>query len=118
VEGRLTRPNGPRYSGDATLYSFRLDQLIAELPEMLLDGKVTFDIGGTAVENLNGRISARLPRTEIRGVAFDNAYAALTLADGAARIDTLRSDSPREYRAGGIADRHRLVRGPQRLDHG
>lgn len=90
VEGRLTRAGErPRYSGDATLYTFRLDRLIDALPEMLLNGTIAFDVSGAALADATGSISATLPEGRIKGVDFREGESALKLEHGTARFDSL-----------------------------
>lgn len=89
VEGQLTR-NGkqPRYAGAATLFSFRLDRLVADLVETELDGKVWFDMSGSGSNDVAGRISAKLTQGTVGAVEFRDAHAAMSLESGLARIDT------------------------------
>jgi hypothetical protein len=89
VEGQLTR-NGeqPRYAGAATLFSFRLDRLVADLVETVLDGKVWFDMSGTGSHDVAGRISGDLTQGTVGAVEFRDAHAVLSLEPGLARIDT------------------------------
>lgn len=90
LDGRLMRVGEqPRYSGDATLYSFRLDELIADLPATLLDGKIIFDVAGNRIAEATGQLGAKIERGSVRGVAFTDAIAAMRLNAGLAEIDTL-----------------------------
>ncbi|HUP88004.1 MAG TPA: translocation/assembly module TamB [Longimicrobiales bacterium] len=89
IDGRLTRTSGqPRYIGDATLYTFQLDRLIGDMSATQLDGTVSFDVGGTNVQNTNGSISARLASGEFKHVGLSDIYTRVRLRDGIAVIDT------------------------------
>ncbi|MGQ0815206.1 MAG: translocation/assembly module TamB domain-containing protein, partial [Gemmatimonadota bacterium] len=90
IDGRLTRTAAkPRYSGQATLLGFRLDELIADLPQTTLNGKAFFDVTGSSVLDAAGRVTGRFTGGSVRGVEFTNAHTALTLDRGVARFDTL-----------------------------
>lgn len=90
IDGRLMRTGArPRYAGDATLYSFRLDRLVNDLPETSLDGTVSFDVTATSPEDANGFINAQLAHGSVRDVDFRDARASLKINDGALRVDTM-----------------------------
>ena len=70
-EGRLLlRGNTPRYTGDATLYSFRLDRIIAALPATTVDGTVTFDVTGRGAEDVAGTVLTQVSTGTIQATDF------------------------------------------------
>ncbi len=92
INGRLRRLDGrPRYSGEATISEFQLDQLIDQLPASALSGKIGFDIGGADLQTAAGRITAELSQGRISSVDFYDAQSALTLERGSLRVDSLRA---------------------------
>jgi autotransporter translocation and assembly factor TamB len=89
VEGRLTRTGmQPRYAGAATLFSFRLDRLVADLVETELAGKIRFDLSGSGSHDVAGRISTDLTQGKVGAIEFRDAHAVLSVEPGIARIDT------------------------------
>lgn len=93
IDGRLTHRSSPRYTGTATLHSFRLHDLIADLPDATLDGRLTFDVAGRGVADATGRVTAHLARGTIQTFDFTDLHTAMTLEAGTARVDSLRSET-------------------------
>lgn len=90
LNGKLTRTGAiPRYSGDATLSAFRLDQLIDGLPQTTLQGTIGFDVTGSTMDDATGRITTRLAGGRIKTVDFLDGNSAMTLERGSIRVDTL-----------------------------
>jgi autotransporter translocation and assembly factor TamB len=66
----------------------------AELPRTSLNARYEVDLAGTAAADLRGSVQVAASRSTVEDVEVGSGIARVTMADGIARIDTLRISSP------------------------
>jgi translocation and assembly module TamB len=95
LEGQLASTrDGPRYGTRGRMQDFRLDQLVAGIPETSVTGTFELDGGLGALRDLDGRFSVDLESGRIAGLALERGRLAGSVADGLARVDSLAVNSP------------------------
>jgi hypothetical protein len=116
LDGRLELTDkGARYVTRGTLDGFRLDHVVAGLPETRLTGQFELEGGGGLLRELDGRFAVRLTRGEVAGVEIQSGSIHGRVVDGLARVDSATVTGPigQAHAAGTLglaAERHGALR--------
>jgi translocation and assembly module TamB len=95
LDGQLASTrDGPRYGTRGRMEDFRLDQIVGGIPATTLTGSFELDGGLGALRDLDGRFAIDLTGGRIAGMDLQGGRLRGSVADGLARIDSLRVFSP------------------------
>ncbi len=80
----------PAYHAAGELTGFHLDQIVSGLPETSISGRYRVDGAGSGLGTAEATVGLDLTSGRAGGVALHGGTLRLSLADGLARVDTLR----------------------------
>ncbi|MBI4546110.1 MAG: translocation/assembly module TamB [Gemmatimonadetes bacterium] len=97
----LARPE-PHYRAAGSVTDFLLDRVAKGLPATTITGRFFLEGAGTEASRARGVLKASLERGRVRDLDVSDGVLALTIAEGAARVDTfaLESDAGRLFARG------------------
>lgn len=88
VRGNLALDGTPRYRAEGSITDFRVDRVVAKLPETVVTSRFDVEGSGFKPEEVDGRVNLDVMSASVAGVAVYRAVLQGGLRGGLARVDS------------------------------